>query len=72
LRGCGQLATHDVRKIDAGLLEHGAFAQHARLAASSFRSLPAVVAERRAAVGLLQGICDAVVEVAQVRDDLLG
>ena len=65
----GSLPPMHVREVDAGLLEHGAFAQHARFAAAAFRSLPAVVAERRAAVGLLQGVRDAVVQVAQVRDD---
>ena len=65
----GQLAAHDVRKIDPGLLKDGALAQYTRFAATAFRSLPAVVTECRAAVGLLQGVGDPVVKLAQVRND---
>ena len=38
----GQLAAEHVREIDAGLLEHGAVAHHARFAATAFGALPRV------------------------------
>ncbi len=66
-RGAGrQLRAHHVREIDAGLLEHGAVAQHAALAAAAFGALPRVAAKARCAVRLLERGTDAVLQSAQI------
>ena len=68
-RGRGrQLAAEHVREIDAGLLEHGALAHHARFTATAFGALPGVTPEFTAAVRSFQRSRDGVVQSTQVRD----
>ena len=69
--GGGKLAAPHVREVDAGLLEHRAVAQHARLAAAALGAAPRVAAEARRAIRGFDRRGQLIVQAAQVLRDFV-
>ena len=64
-----QLFAHHVRKPDTGLLEDRAFFEHTTFAATAARSNPRVALKFSFAIDGFDCIADAIVQIAQIRDD---